>query len=282
VNQIFALPRCGPPDPAAPSVTAFRQGLSETGYVEGQNVAIDYRGVEGRFDRLPAMIADLVGRKVDVIAISAGTLAVQTAKNATLTIPIVFFSGDPVAAGLVASLARPGGNLTGLSNMNVEMMPKRLELLSEMVPQATLFALLVNPKSPSAERIIRRVQEATRTKGLQLIILEADTESGIDAAFATLVQRQAGGLLIGGDAFFFIRRHQLVALTAGHSIPAIYDAREIAAAGGLISYGASLTAANRQIGIYVGKRLAPSHAAAVFTALSRTAVPALAPCSLRG
>jgi putative tryptophan/tyrosine transport system substrate-binding protein len=245
----------GPPDPAAPSATAFRQGLSETGYVEGQSVAIDYRGVEGRFDRLPALIADLVGRKVDLIAISAGTLAVQTAKNATSTIPIVFFSGDPVAAGLVASLARPGGNLTGLSNMNVEMMPKRLELLSELVPQARVVALLVNPKSPSAERIIRQVQEATRTKGLQLLILEADTESGIDAAFATLVQRQAGGLLIGGDAFFFIRRHQLVALTARHSVPAIYDAREIAAAGGLASYGASLTAANRQLGIYAGRIL---------------------------
>jgi putative ABC transport system substrate-binding protein len=171
------------------------------------------------------------------------------------TIPIVFFSGDPVAAGLVASLARPGGNLTGLSNMNVEMMPKRLELLSELVPQARVVALLVNPKSPSAERIIRQVQEATRTKGLQLLILEADTESGIDAAFATLVQRQAGGLLIGGDAFFFIRRHQLVALTARHSVPAIYDLREIAAAGGLASYGASLTAANRQLGIYAGRIL---------------------------
>jgi putative ABC transport system substrate-binding protein len=245
----------GPPDSAAPSAAAFRQGLSETGYVEGQNVAIDYRGVEGRFDRLPALIADLVGRKVDVIAISAGTLAVQTAKNATSTIPIVFFSGDPVAAGLVASLARPGGNLTGLSNMNVEMMPKRLELLFELVPQARVVALLVNPKSPSAERIIRQVQEATRTKGLQLLILEADTESGIDAAFATLVQRQAGGLLIGGDAFFFIRRDQLVALTARHSVPAIYDAREIAAAGGLASYGASLTGANHQLGICAGRIL---------------------------
>ena len=237
-------------------MAAFRQGLSETGYVEGQNVAIEYRWAEGRYDRLPALAADLVGRKVDVIVTSGGDPAALAAKNATSTIPIVFtVGGDPVAAGLVASLARPGGNLTGVSILAVELMPKRLELLSELVPQARVIALLVNPNNPNAERIMRDVQEAARAKGVQLHILKAGTESEIDAAFASLVQLQAGALVVGADPFFNSRREQLVALAARHAVPAIYEWREFAAAGGLISYGASLTAAYRQVGIYAGKIL---------------------------
>ena len=178
-------------DPNAPFTAAFRQGLSEAGYVEGQNVTIEYRWAEGHYDRLPALAAELVGRKVDVI-VAGGTTAVQAAKNATSTIPIVFNAADPVESGTVASLARPGGNLTGVSMMNTELMAKRVELLSELVPHAMVIALLVNPNNPGAERIVREVPEAARTKGAQLQILKAGTESEIDAVFATLVQLHAG------------------------------------------------------------------------------------------
>jgi putative tryptophan/tyrosine transport system substrate-binding protein len=239
----------------APLVAAFRQGLSETGYVEGQNLAIEYRWAEGQNDRLPALVDDLVHRGVDVIAIGGGSATALAAKNATSTIPIVFIGGDPVALGLVASLARPGGNLTGVSLMNVELMPKRLELLSELVPQARVISLLVNPSSANAERMIRDVQEAARAKGVQLSILKVGTESEIDAAFATLVQLQAGALVVSPDPFFLTRREQLLALAAGHAVPAIYFLREFAAAGGLISYGTSLTAAYHQVGIYAGRIL---------------------------
>jgi putative tryptophan/tyrosine transport system substrate-binding protein len=245
----------GSPGPFAPYVAAFRQGLSEAGYVEGQNLAIEYRWAEGRYDRLPALAADLVGQKVDVI-VAAGPPSALAAKSATSTIPIVFVIGtDPVELGLVASFARPGGNLTGVSTMGTELMAKRLELLSELVPRAGVFALLVNPNYPQAERIMRDVQEAGRAKGVQLHILKAGTESEIDAAFATLVQLQAAALLVGADVFFTIRREQLVALASRHAVPAIYYSREFAAAGGLISYGASTPAANRQVGIYAGKIL---------------------------
>jgi putative tryptophan/tyrosine transport system substrate-binding protein len=243
------------PGPAAPSVAAFRQGLSETGYLEGQNVAIEYRWAAGRYDRLPALAADLVRRKVDVI-LAAGVAAALAAKDATSTIPIVFTSGDdPVAAGLVASLARPGGNLTGFSILTEELTPKRLELLSELVPQVDVFALLVNPNYPTADPMIRDMREAARTKGMQLHILKASTESEIDVAFATLVQLQAGALVVGTDPFFISRREQLVTLAARHAVPAIYELREFPAAGGLISYGLSLTAVYRQEGIYAGKIL---------------------------
>ena len=246
----------GAPDPtASPGLTAFRQGLSEAGYVVGQNVAIEYRGAEGRFDRMPALAADLVGRKVDLIATNAGPLSALAAKAATSTIPIVFFSGDPVEAGLIASLARPGGNLTGVNNMNVELLPKRLELLSELAPQARVIALLVNPNNPSTERIIEKVQEGARVKGVQLLILKAGSKSEIDAAFASLVQLQAGALLIGADPLFFLQRSQLAELAVRHAVPAIFDAREFPAVGGLASYGASLMAANRQLGIYAGRIL---------------------------
>ena len=233
----------------------FREGLSDTGYVEGQNVAIEYRWAEGRYDRLPALAADLVHRKVDVI-VTVGTPSALAAKSATSTIPIVFSVGsNPVELGFVASLARPGGNLTGVSILVGELMPKRLELLSELAPQAGVIALLVNPNNAISERIMGDVQEAAHAKGVQLHIMKAGTESEIDAAFATLGQLHIGALLVGTDGFFSSRREQLVALASRHAIPAIYESRQFAAAGGLISYGPSLTALNRQVGIYVGKIL---------------------------
>ena len=243
------------PGPGAPLVAAFRQGLSEGGYVEGQSVVIEYRWAEGRYDRLPALAADLVGQKVDVIA-TGSVAGIQAAKSATSTIPVVFFGGgDLVALGLVAGLARPGGNLTGFTMMSLELNPKRLELLSELVPQARVIALLVNPHNPQTEGVIRDVQDASRAKGVQLQILRAGTESEIDDAFAALVQLHAGALVVMGDAFFFSWREQLVALAARHAVPAIYDVHEYAAAGGLISYGPSLTGLWRQVGIYAGKIL---------------------------
>ena len=242
------------PGPNAPNVAAFHQGLSETGYVEGQNLAIEYRWAEGRYDRLPALATDLVGRKVDVI-VAAGPPAARAAKSATSTIPIVFASADPVGEGLVAGLARPGGNLTGISALSTELTPKRLELLSELASQARMIALLVNPNNPTAESIIGNVQGAARAKVMQLHILKAGAESEIDAAFATLVQLQAGALIVGADPFFFSRRGQLVELAARHGLPAIYESREFPTAGGLISYGSSLAAAYHQTGIYAGKIL---------------------------
>jgi putative ABC transport system substrate-binding protein len=244
------------PGPLAAFVSAFRQGLSEAGYVEGQNLAIEYRWAEGRYDRLPGLAAELVGRNVGVIVTTGGTVSARAAKSATSTIPIVsVFGGDPVADGLVASFARPGGNLTGLSILVRELMPKRLELLTEMVPQAGVIALLVNPSNPNAERIIREVREAARTKGVQLHVLKAGTEGEIDAAFASLVELHAGALVVAADPFFNSRREQLVALAARHAVPAIYEWREFATAGGLISYGTSLSAVYRQVGIYTGRIL---------------------------
>ncbi len=243
------------PGPVASPLAAFRQGLSETGYVEGQNLAIEYRWAEGSYDRLPALAADLVGRKVDVI-FAASTVAALAAKNATSTIPIVFFSGgDPVADGLIPSLARPGGNLTGVSGLVTDLHPKRLELLSDLIPQAKVIALLVNPTNAGAERVIRGVQEAARAKGVQLPILKASTEAEIDAAFASLVQLHAGALVVGSEPFLNSRREQLVALASRHAVPAIYQFRESAVAGGLISYGPSVTAAFRLVGTYTGKIL---------------------------
>ena len=244
------------PGPFAPMVAAFRQGLSETGYVEGQNLAIEYRWAEFQYDRLPALATDLIARKVEVIATNGDPRAVRAAKNAAPTIPIVFnATSDPVGNGLVASLARPGGNVTGVSPMNIELMPKRLELLSELVPQAEVVALLVNPEGPRTERIIRDVQEAARAKGLQLPILNARTESEIDAAFASLAQLHAGALIVHPDPFFGGRRDQLVALASRHAVPAIYAWPEFAAAGGLIIYGVRIPSIYRQGGILVGRIL---------------------------
>jgi putative ABC transport system substrate-binding protein len=245
----------GSPGPFVQNVAAIHRGLSETGYIEGQNLAIEYRWAEGRYDRLPNLAADLVGRKVGVI-VTSGPPSALAAKSATSTIPIVFvISTDPVELGLVASLARPGGNLTGVSILAVELMPKRLELLTELVPQVRVIVLLVNPSSPSVERIMRDAHEGARAKGVQLRVLKAGTESEIDAAFATLVQLQAGAVLVGNDPFFFSRRDQLVALAGRHAVPAIYEWRESTAAGGLISYGPSLADTWRQVGIYAGRIL---------------------------
>ncbi|MBI1776912.1 MAG: ABC transporter substrate-binding protein [Proteobacteria bacterium] len=238
------------------NAAAVRQGLSEAGYVEGQNLTIEYRWAEGKYDRLPALAADLVGRKVDLIVASGGSGPARAAKYATSTIPIVFTSsGDPVGDGLVASLARPGGNVTGVSIIAAELTPKRFELLSELVQSVRVIALLVNPTGPSYERIIAEVQEGARAKGAQLLILNASNESEIDAAFATLVQRHAGAIVIDSNAFFTGRREQLVALASRHALPAIYAFREYAAIGDLMSYGPSVTAAYRQAGIYAGRIL---------------------------
>jgi putative ABC transport system substrate-binding protein len=246
-----------PPGLASPYMAAFGQGLKETGFVDGQNVAIEYRWAEGHYARLPALATDLVGRRVDLIAASGGDRSALAAKNATSTIPIVsVIGGDPVAEGLITSLARPGGNLTGVAFIDVELMPKRFELLSELVPRAGMIALLVNPNDANAERIISDVQEAARAKGIKLFVLKAGTEGEIDAAFASLVQLQAGGLVLGADPFFNSRRDQLVSLTSRDDVPAMYNLREYATAGGLISYGTSLGAVYRQVGISAGKILA--------------------------
>src|SRR5215831_5130373 len=241
--------------PAAGAVAAFRDGLSETGYVEGRNVAIEYRWAEGRFDRLPELAADLVGRKVDVI-VTAGDPPALAAKNATPTTPIVFgFAGDPVATGLVVSFARPGTNVTGVSMMFAELTLKRLELLTDLVPQARVITLLVNPNNLATEAVIRETQVAAQTKGVELPILKASSESEIDAAFAALDQLHVGALIVGNDTFFFSQREQLVALAARHALPASYFSREFSAAGGLISYGPNVMAVYRQVGIYAGKIL---------------------------
>ncbi|HEV2335157.1 MAG TPA: ABC transporter substrate-binding protein [Stellaceae bacterium] len=241
---------------AAGGLTLFRQGLSETGYVEGQNVAIEYRFSEGHYDRLPGMAADLVDRKVDLIAASGGDRSTLAAKNATATIPIVFIiSSDPVASGLAASLAHPGGNFTGFNLINIELTSKRLELLSELVPQARVIALLVNPNNPYIEQMIRDAQAAASAKGVQLRILRAGSESEIDAAFATLTELHAGALLVDGDPLFANRREQLLAVTSRHAIPAMYWLRVFVATGGLISYGPNLAPVYREFGVYAGRIL---------------------------
>ena len=245
----------GVPSTSASSVAGFRQGLSETGYVDGQNLTIEYVWAEGRFDRMPALAADLVGRKVDVIVAGADPAA-RAAKNATSTIPIVFIAGDdPVRQGLVANLARPGGNLTGVSFLIIELNPKRFELLRELVPQAGVIALLVNPNNPAIEPIVRDVQETARAKGVQLHVLKASTESEIDTAFASLVQRQAGALLVTTDPFLGSRRELILSLAARHAVPAMYEFREYAMAGGLISYGTNFMAIFRQVAVYAGRIL---------------------------
>jgi putative ABC transport system substrate-binding protein len=231
------------------------RGLSETGFVDGQNMRSEYRWADFHYDRLPALAADLVSRKVDLILTSGGTPPALAAKNATSTIPIVFTDGgDPIGSGLVASLARPGGNLTGFSILTGELGPKRLEMLCELVPQATVIAVLLNPDNP-AHRVGERLQEAARAKGVKLAVLKASTEAEIDAAFATIQQLQAGGLVVIGDAFFFRRREQFVALAAQHAVPATYSEPEFVAAGGLVSYGTNIDAVFRQAGVYAGKML---------------------------
>jgi putative ABC transport system substrate-binding protein len=240
-------------------VAAFQRGLSKVGYVEGQNVAIEYRWADGHYDRLPALADDLIGRKVEVIAaIGPGALA---AESATTTIPIVFVGGgDILDIGLVHNLARPGGNLTGISIMATELDPKRLDVLSELVPRAKVIALLVNSTRANAEPTIRNVLEAARARGVRIQVLKASTESEIDSAFATLVQDRPDALLVSADPFFNSRRDQIVALASRHAIPAIYQWREFTLAGGLASYGSSLTDTYRQAGAYVGRILAGAKA----------------------
>jgi putative tryptophan/tyrosine transport system substrate-binding protein len=236
-------------------VTEFRKGLSETGFAENQNMAIEYRWAEGRYERLPQLAADLVNRKVAVIVAAYFPSAVA-AKAATTTIPIVFISGvDPIGAGLVTSLNRPGGNLTGLSNYNTSLTAKRLELLHQVVPRAEVIAVLVNSTSPARQTIETEAQSAAQTLGLRLDVLGASTEGEIDAAVAAAAQRGAGALLVAGDAYFNSRRAQLIALAARYRIPANYDRKEIATDGGLMSYGMNNIDFYRQAGIYTGQIL---------------------------
>ena len=246
----------GSADGYAPLAAAFRQGLSESGYVEGRNVMIEFRWAQNQNDRLPALAADLVARQVVVIA-AGGISSALAAKAATTTIPIVFEAGsDPVKTGLVASLNQPGGNVTGVSNFAAVLAAKELALLHELVPNATVIAVLVNPTTPNlAESIANDMQAAGRALGQQIQILNASTGDEIDAAFATLAQLRARALVIGGDPLFTSRRVHLAMLAARYGVPAIYNAPEFPRAGGLMSYGASLTDAYRQTGVYTGKVL---------------------------
>lgn len=244
-----------PPPPWEPGQGPVADGLREAGYVAGQNVTIEYRFAEGHYDLLPALAADLVSQKVDVIVAIGGTPPTLAAKSATSTIPIVFEAvGDPVGIGLVASLARPGGNVTGFTNITTELMPKRVDLLSQIAPRASVIALLVNPINANAEGVIRYTQEAARAKGMQLSVLKAATAGEIDAAFASLEELQAGGLIVD-PAFISGRREQIVTLASRHAVPAIYADRSTVAAGGLISYGIDDTAIRRQAGLYAGRIL---------------------------
>jgi putative ABC transport system substrate-binding protein len=237
-------------------LAAFRQGLKDTGFVEGQNVTIEYRFAENRSERLPALAADLVQRQVAVIATTT-TPATLAAKAATATIPIVFeLGGDPVRLGLVASLNRPGGNVTGVTQLSTQVAPKRLELLHELIPTASVIALLVDPTDPTnAESVSRAFQVAARSFGLEVHVLTASTERDFDAVFAKLIEFRAGGLVIGSHAFFTSRSEQLAALAVRHAVPTVYAYREFVAAGGLASYGGSVTDAYRLAGVYAARIL---------------------------
>jgi len=245
------------PARAVHHVTAFRHGLNETGYVEGQNVAIEYRWGENRSDRLPALAAELVRRPVTIIAATGGFGSAPAAKAATTTIPIVFTLGgfDPVESGLVASLARPGGNVTGVTLLSAALTAKRMDLLRALIPKASVVAILVSPGSGTAETQLKEVQPAARAFGLQLLELSASTEDEIDAAFRTLAAHRVDALFVGGSPLFETRRDHIVVLAARYAVPAIYNWREFTAAGGLMSYGSSITEMYRQAGIYTGRIL---------------------------
>ena len=236
-------------------LTSFHEGLAQTGYVEGRNVAIEYRWAEGHNERLPTLVADLVRREVTVIAVPASTPGVLAAKAATSSIPIVFYIGlDPVELGLVASLNRPGGNITGVTGWNVMVGPKRLELLHELVPTATTMGLLVNPTSPNlAEADTKEQQVAARTLGVQLAVMHASSKDELDAMFAALAQRRAGALIIGTDLLFNTWKEHIAALSVRHRVPTIHQYREFAVAGGLISYGSKTAHLSHQVGVYTGR-----------------------------
>jgi putative ABC transport system substrate-binding protein len=253
---VVAFLRTGSADANALYVAAFRKGLNEIGYVEGQNVMVEYYWLEG-YDRVPALVADLVRRQVAVIATIGTAQVALVAKAATTTIPIVFGEAeDPVRLGLVASLARPGGNATGINYFSTELVAKRLRLLHDLVPKAVRVAVLVNPANARlTESTLREVQQAAPTIGLQIQILNATTTGEIDAAFATLARERSDALFVAPDAFFLDRRRQFVTLTARDKIPAAYGNRDIVAAGGLMSYGADFTDAFRQVGVYTGSVL---------------------------
>jgi putative ABC transport system substrate-binding protein len=256
-----AMPVVGFLDPRSPDgnadrVRAFRQGLKEAGFVEGENVASEYRWAENQIDRLPALAAELVGRRVAVFVTTGGAAAAFAAKAATTTIPIVFVTAeDPVRAGLVASLARPGGNLTGINFFSAELVAKRLELLRELVPAAARVAVLVNPTGPTVETTLKDVEPAARALGLQIQVLNASTGREINAAFATFVRERLDALFVGIDPFFVSRRVQIVQLAARHAVPAIFQYRAFVEAGGLMSYGGSVTDSYRLSGVYTGRIL---------------------------
>ena len=255
-QRSIGLRSAGTPDAYASFVAAFRAGIADKGYIEGHNVAIEFRWAEGHYDRLAELANDLVRSRVEVIVTSGGDVVTAAAKAATATIPIVFSSGgDPVARGFAMSLARPGGSMTGVSLLVIELIPKRLELVHDLVPNATLIAGLINPKNSNAGRNLTALQEATQAKGVQIHISEASTDSELETAFADLASLKAGTLIVGADPFFNARRNQIVALSARYSLPAIYEWREFVDAGGLISYGPSLTGVYRQIGTYAGRVL---------------------------
>jgi putative ABC transport system substrate-binding protein len=242
--------------PYAPFVDAFRQGLNEAGYVEGKNVAIEFRWSEGRNDQLPILASDLVRRQVAVIVAAGGNAPVLAAKAATTTIPIVFLSGgDPVKAGVVASLNRPGGNVTGVNVIFTALMAKDLELLQQLAPKAAKIGVMVNPNYPDVDLQRRELQEAATVIKRQIHVVSAGAERDIDAAFTTFVQQKTDALLVANDPYFLSRRNQIVALAARHAIPSIYSEREYTVAGGLMSYGASLRDAFRRGGIYAGRIL---------------------------
>lgn len=245
------------PGPHAPFVAAFNEGLKEVGFVEGQNLAIDYSWADGNFDRLPELAADLIQNKVDVIAAMSGDVSIRAAVKASSTIPVVFITGsDPVQTGLVGSLARPGGNATGFSMIANELMAKRFELLSELVPQIRTIALLINPKYHSATAgTVPLVQRAASAKGVRLHIEKAADDDEFEPAFASLAHLKVDAVIVGTDPFFTSRRARIVHLASRYSIPAMYEWQEFVAAGGLISYGASLTGLYREAGVYVGKVL---------------------------
>jgi putative tryptophan/tyrosine transport system substrate-binding protein len=245
------------PDSLAPQLAGFRQGLHEIGYIEGQNVTIEFRWAKSQYDRLPGLAADLAHRQVAIIVATGGAVSGLAAKSATTTIPIVFTSGgDPVQLGLVKSLNRPGGNVTGVSLFSSTLTAKRLELLHELVPAARVIALLTNPANPNSEPETEAVRKAAPAMGLQIVVLKASNGAETEAAFAAMKQSNVGALLVGGDALFDNSgRDQLIVLAARHAIPAIYDWRDVAAAGGLVSYGSNLAEGYRLAGLYTGRIL---------------------------